>query len=157
MTNPQETAVTGIELVNTATDDTGPRLERVNIMASGEMLEWLDSVSSTMYRKTGVRGLSLRNPTGICGAFADHKPQFTGRHSEAHIRTVVGRLFEAYARAGSPGNAADVNPGPVRPLKPPLKPGELDDYLERHAAATNTAGARPVNPNLPQSVNGRLR
>jgi hypothetical protein len=124
MTNPQEN---GIELVNSATEETGPRLERVNIMASGEMLGWLDSVSSTMYRKTGVRVSRSEILRGICSAFADHKPQFTGCHSEAHIRTLVGRLFQVYAQH------AKANPPTPRP--PKANGGDsFDEYMRQRAS-----------------------
>lgn len=76
-----------------------PRLTRVNVVCSTEMLDWLDSVSSTMYRKTGVGGSRSEVLRGLCEGFADRKPQFTGCHSGADIRRVIGKLFNAYAQA----------------------------------------------------------
>jgi hypothetical protein len=98
MSSAQETAMTGVELVNTATD-TGPRLTRVNVVCSDAMLSWLDSVSNSMYRKTGVRVSRSEVLRGLCEGFADRKPQFTGCHSGADIRRVIGKLFDVYARA----------------------------------------------------------
>ena len=147
MTDPHETtnraAPVRLELVNTATEETGPRLERVNIMASTEMLAWLDSVSSRMARKSGVKVSRSEILRGIVGAFADKNPQFTGCHSEAHIRIVVGRLFDIYAQH------AKANPPAPRPPQAPqaTSASELDEYLKsRRYASANATGAHLTSP-----------
>jgi hypothetical protein len=144
-----------IKLVNTATEETAPRLTRVNVVCSSEMLDWLDSVSNSMYRKTGVRVSRSEVLRGLCEGFADHKPQFTGCHSGADIRRVIGRLFDVYAKAkanslaprllpkATPEQGSGVSAG--SPAKTACS--DLDEYLEARANLKNTR--------LPLSATGR--
>src|SRR5579872_3723229 len=76
----------------------GDRLERVNVMLSGDCLVWLDTTVATIRENTGGRISRSELLRGICGAFVSRKPQFTGCRNEADIRTVVGRLFDVYGR-----------------------------------------------------------
>ena len=152
--------------------ESGKSTERVNLLLDRGTLDFLDCLARDSRGKLN-RSLVVR---GVVLALADRQIRMPGVTSEEGVRRMVSRLLGVDSRPVT--NTPSSRVSMARPLaprqpqntvmraaevmkaSPPLKPAADNDectqaqeiwqeYLAEHHL--------PANPNLPQSVNGRLR
>jgi hypothetical protein len=147
--HPHETALS-VELTNDAPIETKSRLERINIMASWEMLNYIDSVTKAIYETTGCRVSRSELIRGVLGGFIDHNPKFTGCTSESHFRRAVGRLFDAFAQAQ---RAKSSTPRPAANTVPALRQPQANGAARptRASERVETGNGKPVQATTPLS------
>ena len=170
-----------VQLGDPATAD-GREPLRICLVLDAQLVAYLDAIATEsqgqLNRSSAARGL--------ISAFMKRGVRFTGGRTEGDLCEMVGRALDRYLWRASavvrpnlvspPAKpAADSDNGfleavarartasPRASLAGQVSPGnpgksdscrDLDEYLQSHS---NTPGAQPVNPNLPQSVKGRLR